>query len=195
MYVAHSGKGSVRIIGGSWRGRKLSVADAPGLRPTADRVRETLFNWLAPDTPNARCLDLFAGTGALGLEALSRGASYCCFVEQNREVAETLRGNLHTLDSSDRSDVYQRDALAYLADLSSKETVTPPFDLVFLDPPFAAELLSPVLAELANSTQLSASAQIYIEHPSNDPSSTPPGWRLRRSKQSGDVSYGLLERD
>lgn len=195
MYVAHSGKGSVRIIGGSWRGRKLSVANARGLRPTADRVRETVFNWLAPDTPNARCLDLFAGTGALGLEALSRGASYCCFVEQNREVAETLRGNLQTLDSSDRSDVYQRDALAYLADLSSKEAATPPFDLVFLDPPFADELLSPVLAELANSAQLSASAQIYIEHPSTYPSPAPQGWCLRRNKQSGDVSYGLLERD
>jgi 16S rRNA (guanine(966)-N(2))-methyltransferase RsmD len=109
------GQGQVRIIAGEWRGRRLSVATREGLRPTGDRVRETLFNWLAPHVPGARCLDLFAGSGALGIEALSRGAAHCLFVDNDAAVATTLRGELDLLGAGKRATLRRAPAHAVLA--------------------------------------------------------------------------------
>ena len=127
----------LRIIGGEWRSRKLKFADVPGLRPTPDRVRETLFNWLQWHVPGARCLDLFAGSGALGLEALSRGARDVVMVEKHPAAAQALRDNLTLLGARNARLVHD-DALRYLG------RVTVAFDLIFLDPPFRQMLLEPV---------------------------------------------------
>ena len=132
--------GVVRIIGGDWRGTRLPVADRDGLRPTADRVRETLFNWLQPMLPGARVLDLFAGTGALGLEALSRGAREAVLVERDPQLAEGLRQLVARLPGGDRAQVVCADALAWL------RTAPGGFDLAFVDPPFAGDLWAPALA-------------------------------------------------
>ena len=120
----------IRIIGGTHRGRRLAFPDAAGLRPTPDRVRETLFNWLMPHLPGARCLDLFAGSGALGLEAVSRGAREVVLVDANPAVVKSLQENLRLLGETERARVIRSDALAFLR----KETDAP-FDIVFLDPP------------------------------------------------------------
>lgn len=180
--------GQLRIIAGRWRGRRLPVADAPGLRPTSDRVRETLFNWLAPMLPGARCLDLFAGSGALGLEALSRGADYCLFAEQSRPVAQQLEGILQTLAAGDAAEVYCGDALALL-----RQPPAVPFDLVFLDPPFRKDWLELCLRGLQQPGWLSDSAWVYIESGSEEPlPPLPPGWQLHREKIAGQVSYRLF---
>ena len=126
---APAGAGQIRIIGGQWRGRKLPVPESAGLRPTTDRVRETLFNWLAADLPQARCLDCFAGSGALGIEALSRYAGHVTLVELEPQVARQLTGNLRTLNSS-AGQVIQADTLRWLG------TPGQPYDIVFIDPPF-----------------------------------------------------------
>jgi 16S rRNA (guanine966-N2)-methyltransferase len=127
--------GRLRIVAGNWRSRLLEIADVPGLRPTSARIRETLFNWLAPRLAGARCLDLFAGTGALGLEALSRGAAHCDFVEKSAQAAATLRSNVAALES-EAATVHAKDALEFLRDTDAVK-----FDIVFLDPPFAADML------------------------------------------------------
>ncbi|MGD8957138.1 MAG: 16S rRNA (guanine(966)-N(2))-methyltransferase RsmD, partial [Chromatiaceae bacterium] len=127
----------VRIIGGRHRGRRLGFSAGRGLRPTPDRVRETLFNWLQSEIHGARCLDLFAGSGALGLEALSRGASALLAVEQNRAAAQRLRENIRLLDEQAAAEVIQRDALSLLT-----RPPVAPFGIVFLDPPFAQDMLA-----------------------------------------------------
>ncbi|WP_374604393.1 16S rRNA (guanine(966)-N(2))-methyltransferase RsmD [Arenimonas sp.] len=175
--------GSVRIIAGSLRGSKLPVPDRPGLRPTSDRVRETLFNWLQPALPGARVLDLFAGTGALGFEAASRGAGEVVLVERDPELARSLREQAARL-KADRVRVVAEDALAWLGrspDLA--------FDLVFLDPPFAASLWQPAAAALA--PWLAPGALIYVECPRNVSPSLPAGWVLHREGQTRDVAYAL----
>jgi len=131
-----AGRNSVRIIGGAWRGRRVSFPDSPGLRPTPDRIRETLFNWLQHSVANARCLDLFAGSGALGLEALSRGAAELVFVEQAVAVARMLREQLARLEASTRGQVAEMGVARFL------RTPAAPFDLVFLDPPFGENHLT-----------------------------------------------------
>ena len=146
------GAGKLRIVGGSLRGSKLAIDDAAGLRPTPDRVRETLFNWLAPTIAGARCLDLFAGTGALGIEALSRGAARVDFVERDARLAQQLRDNLVRLKQTDAG-VRNADALSLLAE--------PPqlaYDLVFIDPPFDAELWDATTQRLEAQGWLSANA-------------------------------------
>ncbi|WP_008293443.1 16S rRNA (guanine(966)-N(2))-methyltransferase RsmD [Congregibacter litoralis] len=183
---ATKGTGKLRIIAGEWRGRKLPVADLPGLRPSTDRSRETLFNWLAPHTAEARCLDLFAGTGALGLEALSRGAAHCQFVEQQSRAAKLLNESLALLGANDRSDVWQGDARQFL-----QGSGTGKYDLVFLDPPFASDLLDIVLEELESSALLAEAALVYVECASDHSPSIPGPWEQHRSKKSGDVSYAL----
>ncbi|RZU99315.1 16S rRNA (guanine(966)-N(2))-methyltransferase RsmD [Spiribacter vilamensis] len=179
--------GQLRIIGGDWRGRRLRVGAAPGLRPTADRNRETLFNWLQSDVAGARILDLFAGTGALGLEALSRGAVAATFVERSRPVARALSDLIDRLEASDRARVVTADARRYLrADPAT-------FDLVFLDPPFDSHLLADSLERLRQGGWLSADAQVYIE--SRDrrrPPLDPAVWECEREKTAGDVWFALL---
>lgn len=176
-------RGSLRIIGGAWRGRRLPVADAPGLRPTPDRVRETLFNWLAPQTPGSRCLDAFAGSGALGLEALSRGASEVVFVESNPALAAGIERALTELAAAGGQ-------VARGQTPEALHALAGPFDIVFLDPPFDARLLQPALAGLP--PLLAPNSQVYLEYPADQPPpEMPDGWRILRDKTAGDVGYRL----
>jgi len=181
------GSNTLRIIGGEWRGRKLRFADGEGLRPTTDRVRETLFNWLAPLIHGARCLDLFAGSGALGLEALSRGAGEMVFVDNNPAAIAALKENLALL-KVDNAAVIRGDALAYLRG----EART--FDVVFLDPPFRRDLLQPAIKLLGEQPWLAEGARVYLELESEEPlPELPSGWEVLRSKQAGQVAYHLIE--
>lgn len=157
-----------------------------GLRPTPDRVRETLFNWLAPVIDGARCLDLFAGTGALCLEALSRGAAEVVMVERAAQVAEQLRRNLATLKAQGAS-VVETDAAAYL------QRAPEPFDIIFLDPPFASTLIEGCAAAIARGGWLVPSGLVYVEAPAAmQPLPVPPTWELAKSKRAGQVGYHLL---
>jgi 16S rRNA (guanine966-N2)-methyltransferase len=173
-----------RIIGGNWRRRRLQFPALPGIRPSPDRVRETLFNWLQGWLPGARCLDLFAGSGALGLEALSRGAARCVFVDHERAVIDTLRAHLATL-SAQGADLIQSDALVYLSGPAQ------PFDLVFLDPPFASDLLSLTLARLSSDGWLAPGARVYMECPAGHMPALPAGWVMLREARAGNVAFGL----
>jgi 16S rRNA (guanine966-N2)-methyltransferase len=185
----HGGQGQLRIIGGEWRSRRFAFPEGPGLRPTPDRVRETLFNWLAPYVPGARVLDPFAGSGALFLEALSRGASQGLALDLNRDAVAALRGHLDTLKCSS-GQVQLQDALAYL----EKQPATP-CDLVFLDPPFHHDLLQNACRLLEERGWLAADAWIYTESESLPSSLGLPGnWRLHREKQAGNVHYALWQR-
>ncbi len=178
---------TLRIIGGQWRGRKLCFADVEGLRPTTDRVRETLFNWLQPVIAGARCLDLFSGSGALGLEALSRGAGEVVFIERNPKAVAALRENLKLLQAAN-AEVHQGDALTWLQKAST------PFDVIFLDPPFRQALLGPALRQLGEGGWAAGGARIYIEQELELGEPTlPQGWELLRSKQAGQVGYYLAE--
>jgi len=176
----------VRIIAGQWRGRKLSFPDSGGLRPTSDRIRETLFNWLAPMLPGATCLDLFAGSGALGFEAASREAARVVVVENNSRVAQQLRENRDRLSAS-AVDVVEQQANHYLSGAPE------PFDLVFLDPPFAEPgLLSQAMQDLTARPWLNDGARIYLELPvgvSGLP--IPESWQLLKDKRAGQVAYQL----
>ena len=178
---ASRGAGQVRIIGGRWRGTKLAVPDRPGLRPSSDRVRETLFNWLMPVLPGARVLDLFAGTGVLGLEALSRGAAQATLVERDPGLAMALREAVARLSAP--AEVHAADAVAWLGSRAEM------FDLVFLDPPFADGLWERALAGLAS--RLSPGAWIYLESPAEVVPGVPPGWALHREGRTRDVRYAL----
>ncbi len=177
---------SLRIIGGQWRSRKLVFPNNPQLRPTSDRVRETLFNWLQNDIHGARCLDLFAGSGALGLEALSRGASHCTFVETHKQTLQQLRHNL-TLLNSEQATTLHMDGISYL----QKNTI--PFDIVFIDPPFSLNLWQPCLNLLSTPQSLSRNAKIYIESPGRQsPLHLDSNWKVHREKTAGDVNYRLI---
>lgn len=175
----------LRIIGGRWRRRKLSFPDVPGIRPTPDRVRETLFNWLIPVIEGARCLDLFAGSGALGLEALSRGASAVVMVDQDARVIGALRAHLQLLQA-DGARVVQAGAMDFL------QGEAMPFDIVFLDPPFKQSLIPKILPVLATSAWLAAGARVYMESEARiSEADLPAGWVLTHSKQAGQVHYHL----
>jgi 16S rRNA (guanine966-N2)-methyltransferase len=179
----------LRIIGGQWRGRKLQFPSVDGLRPTPDRVRETLFNWLAPDIQGARCLDLFAGSGALGLEALSRGASFCCFVDASPPATRQIAANLEAL-ACDRATLHSITALSWLQQFDPNQH--PPFDILFLDPPFGQNLLAKCLEVIAQNPVLSPDGLAYMETGQHEPLPTlPPGWQLHREKNAGQVSYRL----
>jgi 16S rRNA (guanine966-N2)-methyltransferase len=188
---------SVRIIAGRWKGRRIRFT-ADGIRPTSDRVRETLFNWLSPHIADARCLDMFAGTGALGLEALSRGAGHVVFIERNRAAFRQLQGNIDQLDSaaaSKSATLICGDARAVnLATLTARKGQGP-FDIVFLDPPFEAADLQDLCTLLEQSGCLSSDTLIYIEQPrSTDLSVLPDGWRMERERTTGKVRYALARR-
>ncbi len=181
--------GQLRIIGGRWRGRKLRFRAAAGLRPTPDRVRETLFNWLAPQLTGARVLDLFAGSGALGLEAMSRGAAGVQFVDSNRRSIESIRNLLAEL-GCEGAICSVGDALKWL------DTQSPqPFDIVFMDPPFGEGLLEPAAAALESGGWLAAGAMIYLEASVHDPAPRlPDNWQPHREKSAGDVRSSLFVR-
>jgi 16S rRNA (guanine966-N2)-methyltransferase len=178
--------GVVRIIGGEWRGTRLPVADHDGLRPTADRVRETLFNWLQPMLPGARVLDLFAGTGALGLEAVSRGAREAVLVERDPRLAEGLRQLAAKLPGGERVQVVCSDAVSWLGAAHDR------FDLAFVDPPFAGDLWQPALAALDG--RLTDQAWRYVESPLALQIGSGPGWRLHREGVTREVRYALWRR-
>lgn len=188
-----AGANRLRIIGGRWRSVPLRFPDVAAIRPTPDRVRETLFNWLQQAVIGARCLDLFAGSGALGLEALSRGAREVVFVDREAAIGHHLRDTLKQLQCID-AQVITSDALAFLKQAAS------PFDVIFLDPPFAlsATELLPQLYLRLEQGWLNANAWIYLECPSNINPLTlkgwPASWRLHRSKQAGQVGYHLAQR-
>ncbi len=182
----------LRIIGGEWRSRRVPFPIIEGLRPTPDRVRETLFNWLQNITPGARCLDLFAGSGALGLEALSRGAESVTFVDQASEATRQLRDNLNTLKSQN-GEVITMSAITWL---ESRNTDNEPrYDLVFLDPPFRKGLLPLILTLLEERNLLSDNALIYIESESETKLlDIPENWQEYRAKTAGQVTYRLFSR-
>jgi len=180
-------KDRLRIISGRYRGRRLSlsVPAQPGLRPTADRVRETLFNWLQPVIVGSRCLDLFAGSGALGFEAASRGADEVLMIERSESVIQLLTANAHSLGAT-QVRVYRADALRWLAGSGG------PFDLVFLDPPFHEDLLTPSCTLLSGRGWLAPGALIYLETLANRTlPSLPADWTLIRDKRAGQVRFAL----
>lgn len=174
----------LRIIGGMWRGRKLRFPPSVQIRPTPDRVRETLFNWLSSRVHGARCLDLFAGSGALGLEALSRGASLVTFVERDAAAARELRARLSEWQVTG-GQVRQMDALDFLGQTPDR------FDIVFLDPPFGSDLLAPAARALDAGDWLAPAALVYIEHPAHASPTLPAAWARARAKQAGEVGYDL----
>jgi len=163
------------------------VPEAPGLRPTGDRIRETLFNWLAGELLEARCLDLYAGSGALGIEALSRGAAGCDFVDNNPRTAQHLREQLEALGAGTRARVQYCDDSAFLAAPGEA------YDIVFLDPPFADERLSACCRQLADSGLLAPAARIYLERERSQSVDIPDSWSCRRDKCSGGLRYALYD--
>ena len=185
----------LRIIGGQWRGRKLSFPTIDGLRPTPDRVRETLFNWLAAEIPGARCLDLFAGSGALGLEALSRGASHVDLVDSNSLAVQQLQQNLQLLNTH-QATAWLDSAEGYLdrlsiAGLSKAEQNS--YDLVFLDPPFRMDLAEACIAKLTELQLFSPRSWVYLEMGSDEAlPDIPSHWHLHREKTAGQVCYRLF---
>ena len=177
--------GSVRIVSGQWRGTRLPVADAAGLRPTPDRVRETLFNWLQGRLPGASVLDLFAGSGALGLEAVSRGARDAVLVERDPRLAESLRATVARLRAGDRVEIACADALAWLRGQPRRA-----FDIVFLDPPYTAGLWESALAALG--PWLAQDAWLYLESPADAPTRPGADWLPYREGSTRESHYALF---
>ncbi|CAQ85818.1 MULTISPECIES: 16S rRNA (guanine(966)-N(2))-methyltransferase [Photorhabdus] len=180
--------GQIRIIGGKWRSRKLPVLNSPGLRPTTDRVRETLFNWLAPVIQEARCLDCYAGSGALGLEALSRYAAQATFIEYERNVAKQLSANLALLNAKN-AEITNDSALNYLSQPGT------PYNVIFLDPPFRQGMLAETIKLLEQYGWLADKSWIYVEAESESAAAdVPANWQLHREKVAGQVAYRLYIR-
>jgi len=180
------GRNSVRVIGGVWRGRRIEFPDVPGLRPTPDRVRETLFNWLQHSLANARCLDLFAGSGALGLEALSRGASEAVFVEQAVPAARALQEQIQRFGAASRARLAAMGARRFLTSGGQA------FDLVFLDPPFGQNALPEIVALVAAGNWVKPGGLIYLEcEKAAGAPALPESWELLKSKSAGEVGYHL----
>lgn len=193
--MARSGKGKggraqLRIIGGSWRGRKFDFTPVEGLRPTSDRIRETLFNWLTPAIHGARCADLFAGSGALGMEALSRGAQHCDFVDTSNTAIRSISQHLDTLGAMNCAHCHTMQAEHFLK--STHET----YDIVFVDPPFDRQLAEPACLLLAQQQLLRPQALVYVETGSaHELGDMPHNWNLHREKVSGGVASRLYSND
>lgn len=185
-------KGEVRIIAGLWRGRKLPVLNAQGLRPTGDRVKETLFNWLMPYIVDSRCLDCFAGSGSLGFEALSRQAKSVTFLELDKTVANQLNKNLQTLKvTKPQAEVINQNSLDFL----KQKQNAPHFDVIFLDPPFHFGLAEQAIELLETQNWLLPQALIYVETEKNKPLAAPASWLLLKEKTTGMVSYRLYQKN
>lgn len=181
--------GEVRIISGLWRGRKLPVLNAEGLRPTTDRVKETVFNWLMNDISGSRCLDCFAGSGSLGIEALSRQAQAVTFLEKFAKASQQLKTNLTTLKANNGT-VVNTDTLQFLAQKNSGEK----FDLVFIDPPFNKGFVPKVLELLQQNDWLAENALLYVEVEKNHTSLTlPENWLVIKEKTMGQVESRLIQ--
>ncbi len=180
-------KGTLKIIGGHWRSRQIDVVDAEGLRPTPNRVRETLFNWLQTDIFNSHCLDLFAGSGALSFEAASRGAKTVIQIENNAAACDVLKINTEKLAAT-QIETIRMDALTFLA-----KSATTPFDIVFIDPPFGEDLVVKSVALLEKNNWLSPYAKIYIETETALTLELPERWQLLKSKTAGEVAYRLFQ--
>ena len=180
-------RGTLRIVAGIWRSRVLEIADVPGLRPSSERIRETLFNWLAPRIDGARCLDLFAGTGALGLEALSRGAAAAVFVEKSQKAIEALRRNVDLLKAAG-ADIQATDAMNYLQTAAANQ-----FDFIFLDPPFREDSLAELCRLIDERDLLAKGANVYLEQDrSRAEPKLPDGWSILKNKTAGNVRYMLI---
>lgn len=171
----------VRIVGGKWRSRLLSFPDVPGLRPTPDRVRETLFNWLGQDLAGRTCLDLFAGSGVLGLEAASRGAAAVVMVERDQRALRALQDNMRALQAAS-VELVPADALEFIASDARR------YDVVFLDPPYAMAARERLLERVRE--RLAAGGLVYVEGP--EALVPPPGWAVHRAARAGAVHYQLL---
>jgi 16S rRNA (guanine966-N2)-methyltransferase len=177
--------GRFRIIAGQWRGRRLTFPALDGVRPTADRVRETVFNWLAPVIAGSRCLDLFAGSGALGLEALSRGAASVTFVDREPRLIRAVVAHLDILQC-DAGSALCADASTYLAGKPG------PFDIIFVDPPFGSGSLGALCQMISDNEVLSPGGRVYLEQPASAaPPNLPPTWEMLRSARAGNVGYHL----
>ena len=186
--VSKHGHHQLRIIGGQWRSRKLSFTAIEGLRPTQDRVRETLFNWLMYDVEGVNCLDVFAGSGALGLEALSRGAKHVQFIEKSQAAAKQINQHLITLDCS-RGKVTNTDALQFLSTPANKA-----FDVIFLDPPFNQDLLIPCCELLIQQGYCQTDTFIYVEaEPDVDLSKLPEQWHVVKDKSQSSKHVVLYQ--
>ena len=178
--------GRLRIVAGKWRSRLLDIADVPGLRPTSERVRETLFNWLAPSIHGARCLDLFAGTGALGFEALSRGAATVVFVDNSRRATKVIENSAKTLNATGAR-IHCTDAEDYLRAARDES-----FDIVFLDPPFADDRLGDLCRLIDELALVAPGGLVYLEQDRASPGiELPERWSLLRDKAAGNVRYML----
>lgn len=183
--------GEVRIIGGKWRGRKLKVLQGESLRPTPDRVRETLFNWLAPVISGAYCLDLFAGSGILGVEALSRGAKQVIFMDRLRSITDLLKVELHNLGASPSEARVECGSFPQQLPIADQ-----PYDIVFLDPPYQANLLIASCVALEQEACLAKNAYIYLESNAQiDREALPQRWRIIKQKKAGQVHYHLALRN
>ena len=181
-------RGRLRIVAGNWRSRLLEIADVPGLRPTAERIRETVFNWLTPHLAGARCLDLFAGTGALGLEALSRGAADVLFIETSPIAVRSLLKNIASLQATNAT-VRRADAVNYLQHPGADQ-----FEIVFLDPPFTDDLHGDLCKLLDESSILATDALVYIEEDRAKPEvALPPDWQILKTRTAGNVRYSLVK--
>jgi 16S rRNA (guanine966-N2)-methyltransferase len=188
MTKQSNNKGVFRIIGGRWKGKKIHFVATEGLRPTTDRVRETLFNWLMFDITGARCLDLFAGSGSVGLEALSRGAAHVDLFEMNRLAAKKLADNAASLEGSSHT-IHNTDSISRL-----KHGVESAYDLIFIDPPFRKNLLPDTLSSLAEHGWLKVGSLIYLETEKDlNGVDIPVNWIEKKSKTAGQVSYRLFE--
>jgi len=187
-------KGQVRIIGGTWRGRKLNFPATPDLRPTPNRIRETLFNWLDPILPDAHCLDLFAGSGALGFEALSRGAKSVTFIEQSLPLFHYLKAQIKQLAVEDKASVYH---IGFPFNAARLFKSTPPlFNLIFLDPPFHKQLIESACSWLVKEKLLIEKSTIYIESEASlERFALPEHWQISHCKTAGQVQYGLIRTD
>ena len=185
-----SSDGFIRLISGQWRGKKLPVKNKQGLRPTTDRTKETLFNWLMHDIRDANCLDCFSGSGSLGFEALSRYCQSCLFLELDRQVAQQLQNNINSLEIKNAS-VCQTDTIQFLSKAPKQA-----FNIIFIDPPFNCGLAQPCIDNLASQGYLAENCLIYIEVESTLTAlNIPDNWRLLKEKVAGQVCYQLFKRD
>ena len=180
--------GKLKIIGGQWRSRIIQFEDAPGLRPTPGRLRETLFNWLQSDVPGSRCLDLFSGSGALGFEAASRGASAVVMVESNPKTVEGLRRSVVSLQA-DKVEVKSQRAEEFLSTSNDQR-----YDLVFMDPPFDKDMAASICQKLESGQKLTVGAKIYVEIAKQQTlDDMPENWKLLKQSQAGDVRCFLFQ--